>query len=39
MGGWLTGDGTWTDSKLRSRAHVLKNAVAAGRGLPTIEEA
>jgi len=39
MGGWLTGDGTWTDSKLRSRAHVLKNAVAAGRGLPQIEEA
>lgn len=31
MGGWLTGDGTWTDSKLRSRARVLLNAIEAAR--------
>lgn len=39
MSGWLTGDGTWTDSKLRSRARVLINAVATARGLPEIHEA
>jgi len=32
MGAWLVGDGTWTDSRLRSRAQLLKNAVAVGRG-------
>jgi 2-dehydro-3-deoxyphosphogluconate aldolase/(4S)-4-hydroxy-2-oxoglutarate aldolase len=32
MGPWLVGDGTWTDSRLRSRAQLLKNAVAVGRG-------
>lgn len=32
MGGWLTGDGTWTPSKWRSRAQVLKNAIAQARG-------
>ncbi len=31
MGGWLTGDGTWTDSRLRSRARILVNAIASGR--------
>ena len=28
MAGWLTGDGTWPESRLRSRAQVLRNAVA-----------
>jgi 2-dehydro-3-deoxyphosphogluconate aldolase / (4S)-4-hydroxy-2-oxoglutarate aldolase len=32
MANWLTGDGTWTESRLRSRAHLLKNAVATARG-------
>ncbi|MCS6835528.1 MAG: bifunctional 4-hydroxy-2-oxoglutarate aldolase/2-dehydro-3-deoxy-phosphogluconate aldolase [Anaerolineae bacterium] len=32
MGTWLVGDGTWTESRLRSRAQLLKNAVAVGRG-------
>lgn len=32
MAGWLTGDGSWTDSRLRSRARLLKNAVAMARG-------
>jgi 2-dehydro-3-deoxyphosphogluconate aldolase/(4S)-4-hydroxy-2-oxoglutarate aldolase len=32
MAAWLTGDGTWTESRLRSRAHLLRNAVAAARG-------
>lgn len=27
MSGWLTGDGTWPDSRLRSRAHILQNAI------------
>ncbi|MEO1163425.1 MAG: bifunctional 4-hydroxy-2-oxoglutarate aldolase/2-dehydro-3-deoxy-phosphogluconate aldolase [Chloroflexota bacterium] len=31
MGGWLTGDGSWTDSKLRSRARVLLNAIESAR--------
>jgi 2-dehydro-3-deoxyphosphogluconate aldolase/(4S)-4-hydroxy-2-oxoglutarate aldolase len=32
MGGWLTGDGSWPDSRLRSRARVMVNAVAAAQG-------
>ncbi|MFQ3659412.1 MAG: bifunctional 4-hydroxy-2-oxoglutarate aldolase/2-dehydro-3-deoxy-phosphogluconate aldolase [Anaerolineae bacterium] len=32
MAGWLTGDGTWTESRLRSRAHLIMNAVQAARG-------
>lgn len=32
VAGWLTGDGTWPASRLRSRAKVLTNAVAMGRG-------
>ena len=31
MGGWLTGDGTWSDSRIRSRAHILVNAIESGR--------
>lgn len=31
MSGWLTGDGTWSDSRLRSRARILVNAVASAR--------
>jgi len=31
MGSWLTGDGTWSDSRLRSRARVLANAVDSVR--------
>jgi len=32
MGGWLVGDGTWNDSKLRSRARILVNAVDSALG-------
>lgn len=32
MGGWLVGDGSWSKSKLRSRARILLNAVASARG-------
>lgn len=32
VAGWLTGDGTWPASRLRSRARVLINAVETGRG-------
>jgi 2-dehydro-3-deoxyphosphogluconate aldolase/(4S)-4-hydroxy-2-oxoglutarate aldolase len=32
MAAWLTGDGTWTESKLRSRARLVKNAIAVARG-------
>ena len=32
MGGWLTGDGTWNDSRLRSRARILVNAIASAHG-------
>ncbi len=32
MGPWLVGDGTWSKSRLRSRARILVNAVASGRG-------
>ena len=32
MGGWLVGDGTWSKSRLRSRARILVNAVASARG-------
>jgi 2-dehydro-3-deoxyphosphogluconate aldolase/(4S)-4-hydroxy-2-oxoglutarate aldolase len=32
MSGWLSGDGTWTASKWRSRAQVLKTAIAEARG-------
>ena len=31
MGGWLVGDGTWSDSKLRSRARILVNAIDSAR--------
>jgi len=31
MGGWLVGDGTWSASKLRSRARILVNAVESAR--------
>ncbi len=31
MGGWLVGDGTWSDSKLRSRARILVNTIDAVR--------
>lgn len=31
MGGWLVGDGTWSDSKLRSRARILVNTVESTR--------
>ncbi|MGJ3240298.1 MAG: bifunctional 4-hydroxy-2-oxoglutarate aldolase/2-dehydro-3-deoxy-phosphogluconate aldolase [Anaerolineae bacterium] len=31
MGGWLTGDGTWSDSRLRSRARILVNAIESAR--------
>jgi len=34
MGPWLVGDGTWTESRLRSRAQLLKNAIALGRSGP-----
>ena len=32
MGAWLVGDGTWSKSRLRSRARILVNAVASARG-------
>ena len=32
MGGWLVGDGTWSRSRLRSRARILVNAVRGGWG-------
>lgn len=35
MSGWLTGDGTWTASKLRSRARVLVNGVRKAQGTRT----
>lgn len=31
MAGWLTGDGTWTESRLRSRAQLVRNAIEAVR--------
>lgn len=31
MGGWLTGDGSWPDSKLRSRARILVNGIEAAK--------
>lgn len=31
MGGWLVGDGSWSNSRLRSRARILTNAVASAR--------
>ncbi len=31
MGPWLVGDGTWSRSRIRSRARILANAVEAGR--------
>jgi 2-dehydro-3-deoxyphosphogluconate aldolase/(4S)-4-hydroxy-2-oxoglutarate aldolase len=39
MASWLTGDGSWTDSRLRSRARVLVNAVAVARGEAPKQEA
>lgn len=38
MSGWLTGDGTWTDSRLRSRARILVNAIASAQGIMLEEE-
>ena len=32
MGGWLVGDGTWSKSRLRSRARILANAVSSAKG-------
>ncbi len=32
MGGWLVGDGSWSKSRLRSRARILVNAVRSARG-------
>ncbi len=32
MGAWLVGDGSWSRSRIRSRARILVNAVASGRG-------
>ncbi len=32
MGGWLVGDGTWSKSRLRSRARILVNAVRSAKG-------
>lgn len=32
MAGWLSGDGTWPESRLRSRARVLVNSVISGQG-------
>lgn len=34
MGGWLVGDGSWSRSRLRSRARILVNAVQAARADP-----
>ncbi len=34
MGGWLVGDGTWSKSRLRSRARILVNAVSSAKGGP-----
>ncbi len=31
MGGWLVGDGSWSKSRLRSRARILMNAVDSAR--------
>lgn len=31
MGSWLTGDGTWSTSRLQSRARMLKNAITLAR--------
>lgn len=39
MSAWLTGDGTWSDSKLRSRARVLLNTIAVARGETPLQEA
>ena len=38
MAGWLSGDGTWPESRLRSRARVLVNAVVSGQGTAITEE-
>ena len=32
MGGWLVGDGSWSKSRLRSRAGILVNAARSARG-------
>ena len=34
MGGWLVGDGSWSKSRLRSRARILANAVSSAKGGP-----
>jgi 2-dehydro-3-deoxyphosphogluconate aldolase/(4S)-4-hydroxy-2-oxoglutarate aldolase len=39
MASWLTGDGSWTESRLRSRARLLKNAVGLARGEKPVMEA
>lgn len=38
MGSWLTGDGTWPESKIRSRARVLLNSIAVARGERPMQE-
>lgn len=39
MGSWLTGDGTWTPSRLRSRARLLRTTVDSARtGQPPTRE-
>lgn len=32
MASWMSGDGTWSESKLRERAQLLKASIAQGRG-------
>lgn len=39
IGGWLVGDGSWTESRLRSRARVLRNAITVARGGTPVYEA
>ncbi|MCU0514259.1 MAG: bifunctional 4-hydroxy-2-oxoglutarate aldolase/2-dehydro-3-deoxy-phosphogluconate aldolase [Anaerolineae bacterium] len=39
MAAWLTGDGTWTESRLRSRARLVTNAIALARGETVTREA
>jgi 2-dehydro-3-deoxyphosphogluconate aldolase/(4S)-4-hydroxy-2-oxoglutarate aldolase len=38
MAGWLSGDGTWPESRLRSRARVLLNSVVSGQGTALMDE-
>ena len=38
MASWLSGDGTWPESRLRSRAKVLVNSVVSGQGTALAED-